>query len=75
MHLGKNIGTGLIVLLPSVSMLRFESSSVSTLTGSYDITRNKLIANPQSGLCAHIILKTCFFKEDNGKGMQLLGSL
>ena len=55
MHVGKNIGIGLIVLLPSVN---------TKLQGS----DSKL---PESGLCAHIVLKTCVVQGGHGKGMQL----
>ena len=53
MHIGKNIGTGMVVLLPSVNTCASKAEkfllSVSTLTGSQDITRTILIANSQSG--------------------------
>ena len=59
----KNIGTGMIVLLPSV-MMCFSSRETPTFcfyidwfTLNYkDKTESKL---PESGLCTHVILKTC----------------
>ena len=71
MHLGQEFGTERIVLLPFVNKLHFKAEkfllSVSTLTGYQ--TESKL---PDSGLCAHIILKTCVLQ---GKGTEMLGSL
>ena len=79
MHVGKNIGSGMLVLLPSVNMLSFKSQEIPTFsfyinwfTRNYkDKTDSKLL---ESGLCAHSILKTCVLQGRHGKGTQL-GSL
>ena len=71
MHIGKNIGTGMLVLKPSVNMLRFKSREIPTFsfyidwfTQNYkDLTVSKL---PESGLCPHI-----FLQRRHGKGTQL----
>ena len=63
MHVGKNIGTGMLVLLLSVITLRLKSQEIPTFSFYIDwFTRNykdqadsKLL---ESGLCAYIILKT-----------------
>ena len=76
MHVGKNIETGVLVLLPSVNMLRFKSPEIPTFSfyidwftqNNMDQTDSKL---PESGLCAHIILKTCVLQRRHGKGTQL----
>ena len=76
MHVGQNIGTGMLVLLPSVNTLRFKSQEIPTFsfyidwfTRNYkDQTDSKL---PESGLCAHIILKTRVLQGRHGKGTQL----
>ena len=80
-HIGKNIGTGMIDLLPSVNMATRCTSkdekfilSVSTLTGSHEITRTKLIANSPRGVFAQVTLKAHILKGWHGKGTQLLGS-
>ena len=81
MLIGKNIGTGMIVLVPLVNTLRFQVEkflpSVSTLTGPHEITRTKLIVkHSKSGLCAHIILKTCVLQGDMVRGCNwTMGSL
>ena len=58
MHVGKNIGAWILVLLPSVNTLRFKSREippfsfyVDWFTQNYkDQTDSKL---PESGLCIH----------------------
>ena len=61
----------MIVLLVSVNALKAEKFllSVSKLTGSHEITRNKLKANSLR------VLKLVFLQGRHGKGVQLLGSL
>ena len=76
MHVGKNIGTGMLVLLPSVNMLRFKSREIPTFSFCIDWfirnykaqTDSKL---PESCLCAQIILKTFVLQGRFGKGAQL----
>ena len=76
MHVDKNIGTGMLVLLPFVNTLHFKSRKIPTFsfyidwfTQNYkDQTDSKL---PESGLCAHIILKTRVLQGRHGKGTQL----
>ena len=61
MHIGKIIGTGMIVFLPSVNTLGFKSQENPTFSfyidwfkrNYKDQTDSKL---PESGLCAHINL-------------------
>ena len=76
MHIGKNIGKGTIVLLPSVNTLRFKSREIPTFSFYIDwFTRNYKDQTdrelPESGLCSHVILKTCVLEGRHGKGMQL----
>ena len=76
MHADKNIGTGMLVLLPSVNTLCFKSRKIPIFsfyidwfTRNYkDQTDSKL---PESGLCVHIIMKTHVLQGRHGKGMQL----
>ena len=76
MHIGKNTGTGMIVLLPSVNKLHFYIREIPTFsfyidwfTQNYkDQSDSKL---PKSGLCAHIFLKTRVLQGRHGKGTQL----
>ena len=73
MHVGKNIETVMIVLFPSVNTLHFQSQEIPTfsfyidwfIVNYKDQTDNKL---PESGLCAHITLKTDVLRGRNGKG-------
>ena len=59
MQVGKNIGTGMLVILPSVNTLRFKSqvipTLVSTITGEHEITMTKLMANSSRVVSAHIL--------------------
>ena len=76
MHSDKNIGTGIIVLLPSVKPLLFKSWEISIssfyvdwFTRNYkDRTDSKL---PESDLCPHIILKTRVCQGRKGKWTQM----
>ena len=75
-HLGKNIGTGMLVLLPSVNTLGFKSRENPTFSFYIDwFTRNYKdqtdSKHPESGLCAGIILKICVLQGRHGKGTQL----
>ena len=76
MQEGKNIGTGMLVLLSSVNTLRFKSREILSFsfyidwfTRNYkDQTDSKL---PVSGFCANTILKTGVLQGRHGKGMQM----
>ena len=77
MHVGKNIRTGMLVLLPGMCKhvalhgreIPTFSFYIDWFTRNYkDQTDSKL---PESGLCAHIILKTCVLQGRHGKGTQL----
>ena len=75
MHIGKKIGTGMLVLLPSVNTLRFKSRENPTFSFFIDwFTQNYMDQPdsklPESGLCAHI-LKSRVLQGRHGKGMHL----
>ena len=75
MNVGKNIGTGMLVLLPSVNRLGFKSREIPTFSFYIDwFTRNYKDQNdsklPENGLRAHI-LKFYVLQGRHGKGTQM----
>ena len=62
-HVGKNIGTGMNVFIAICKgpALPRNFTSLSTLTGSHEITRTKLIANSLRVAFAHIFKRKNFF--------------